>query len=291
MDAYPLQLLLILKGELESIAKDLQPPIPEIPDESDDEHHAIMTDNGLQPKAEEQEDDIHSHEEDEKAQELESTNDHSNAAPDPATNHHEHGFKVEELIRDYLSPAIEQLSKMPASKRKRKNKKSAMTQSQSLFGSPSPALSSLLHTNPGASPSIPSSPLDIRRNLFLSNGHLNPSHTDNSGNPLLSSPQHPNGHYNAHSVHHPQPHRQHQQHHQHHQYPSPPHRRHSQPGEMMMDHVSDFSEQFGSCCRRFVTSLFWYFHISYSLNDSISAISGSRTFEIFKSLNPFCKFE
>ena len=282
MDADPLQLLWILKGELESIAKDLQPPPPEEPEESDD----IVTDNGLSKLEEES----HPNEEDEKAQELESTHNNCNAKVhlDPE----QHGLKMEELIRDYLTPAIKQLSR-----KKRKNKKNGMMRSQSQFGSPPPAISTTLQTNPGtsASPSVPSSPfLDIRDNLsdhanhhnngnhqFVSSPHIPAAYdqSSSSNSHALSHQSHHHNNVNNHNRHsdhnqnyHHQPHQQHQQ------YPPshPPHRIHFQPGEMMMDHVSNFSEQFGSCCRRFITSLVWYvFRISYFHVISVSVMSVS----------------
>eukprot|EP01083_Nonionella_stella_P194460 717279_1 len=110
MDADSLSLLIILKQELKDISNSLTQPQPEIIED-------IMTDNGLND--DNQNNDVnneHDQKEDEKAPELKQQ---ITKSPSKNINCNELGFRIDDLIENYLIPTIKQLNK----KRKKKNKK------------------------------------------------------------------------------------------------------------------------------------------------------------------------
>eukprot|EP01084_Bolivina_argentea_P222501 376596_1 len=115
MDADPLSLLVILRQELQDIANGLQPQ----PDIIED----ILTDNGLNNNQENENPNSsaslseHEQDEDEKAGELPSDIKHT-IQTDTNSNL---GGKLDQLIQNYLTPTIKQLSK----KKRKKNKKRA----------------------------------------------------------------------------------------------------------------------------------------------------------------------
>lgn len=223
MDADSLSLLVILRNELQDVAKSLQPQQSKIMediitdnginidddnnsnDNNDIQHKNPSTDNVNNDNGNLASDD--DHEEEEKAQEL-----HFNPKIDKL-EHNQIGNRIEDLIKNYLTPTIKQLNKKNK-KEKKKKRKSNMNNDNDYYQQ------QLMMNTPKNGHNSNSSPL-----LFESS----PDHNmDNhyqysqSTSALLSS--------SASSL-------------------------LSQPGQAI-DEMSDLSEKCGGCCRKFITSCF-----------------------------------
>ena len=224
MDADSLSLLVILRQELEAIAKSLQPTSEIIED--------IITDNGINidgdgnenenendpqndvsiNENENENENNDDHEEEEKAQEL-----HFKPKID-RLDHNQIGNKIQDLIQNYLTPTIKQLNK----KEKKKKKRSNNIHNDNTINTPKHDQSQLqfIHSANSSPLLLQSSSLNDNNNnsyLYSKSGLLSSSISSSisSTSSLLS-----------------------------------------EPGQVI-DEMTDLSEKCGGCCRKFITSCFW----------------------------------
>mmetsp|Transcript_20482 Transcript_20482/g.32585 ORF Transcript_20482/g.32585 Transcript_20482/m.32585 type:complete len:420 (-) Transcript_20482:216-1475(-) len=226
MDADSLSLLIILRQELKEIASSLQQEIIE----------DVMTDNGISL------DDHGNHEnhnnqlnnehassppaslqeEDEKAQELRM---HSESTPNPQMKSKQIGSRLNDLIENYLTPTIKQLNKKHKKKRKKASLEDSIYDSPSLMQSTHPLSTSF--SPPSTSPS---------QSQSQSHSHAS-AHVRSLSEPKLLPSIQPQAHHDRVGE------------------SAAASSWRAEPGQVM-DEMSNFSEKLGSCCRRFVTSLF-----------------------------------